>query len=185
MAGIGLGCKETAEPRPSRTTVLLSTAYRFGPCEAAWEPATPGATRTVVDFYFGNNAGAPTAQQVAAVEQAGGVVRYLFHVPIVRAEIDVDAVAGIVQGTAKASGASYAITVPDTSRRDVQLIVVLSRPVTDADIAAVESLGGTVTNRWSAALNGYAVAIADAQVPRLVALPGITSVERNGLACLD
>jgi hypothetical protein len=60
---------------------------------------------------------------------------------------------------------------------------MLSRDLTDADIAAVEALGGRIRSRWDE-LDGYAVDLDDAAVPKLRTLPGVSIVSKNGILCL-
>jgi hypothetical protein len=137
--------------------------------------------RTVVDFHFGSDGDGPTAEQVDAVRDAGGLVTHNFHVPIVRAEIDLDAIPALV-GWARPGKAYYAVTVPHPDDFRVELIVMLRRDLTDADIAAVEALGARVVWRYDA-LDGYTIEIDDAAVPQVRALPGVKDVSKNGLGC--
>jgi hypothetical protein len=59
----------------------------------------------------------------------------------------------------------------------------LAHAVTDADIAAVEGLGGRVIDRYTV-ISGYAVRIDDAAVPRLRALSGVEDVSADGVGCV-
>jgi hypothetical protein len=181
MLVLALGCAGT-EPRRYGPVVVLPQVYVFGGCLAKWSPATPPAERTVVDFHFGTAGNGPTDEQVAPVVAAGGVVVHRFNVPILRAEIDVDAVPTLVL-SGRDDDAYFAVTVPEPDRRKLLLLVMLSHDLTDADIAAVEALGGQVRSRWDY-VEGYAVEIEDAQVPRLRSLPGVKSVSANGVVCL-
>jgi hypothetical protein len=178
-----LACSNVAEPRHGGPVVLLPTTFFFGPCAISWTPSTPNAARTVVDFYYGVDGTGPTAEQIDAVQRAGGTNVYTFNVPKIRAEVDVSTVPSLV-GLGLSAAASYAMTVPDTMQRTDQLIVELTHPVTDADVAALEALGGRVGYRYTV-INGYSAEIDDAAVPQLRALSGVQLVEVNALACAD
>lgn len=178
LAGfVALACSSTAEPR-SGPAPLVSGEYIYGPCTATWLPATPPISRTVVDFVFAADGTGPTPEEIGAIEHAGGIVRYRFHVPVVRADIDVDAVPRVV-----GSSARFARTVPDTSARDVQLIVMLDHPLGESDINSVQALGGTVLRRYDA-IHGYLTQINDAAVPLIRALPGVTGASFNTIGCI-
>lgn len=180
---LALACTRSTEPTPAGPTELLSTIYRFGPCVQAWEPAVPPVGRTVVDFYYGSDGTGAGQAQIAAIERAGGVVTYAFHLPLVRAEVNVDIVPGLIQASPGGAGPRYAITVPQPASHEVSVIVTLDHPVTDADIAAVGALGGRVGFRYTV-INGYSLQIDDAAIPRLRALSGVTDVELNVADCL-
>jgi hypothetical protein len=176
LLAFGLACADGTAP-----VVVLPQQHQFGPCNPAWTPAAPPAQRTVVDFHFGNERDEPTAEQIRSVFAAGGVVLHGFHVPILRAQIDIDAVPSLVGW--RDGRAYYAVTVPDPANREVELLVFLSRDLTDADIAAVEALGGRIHSRWDE-LDGSAVEIDVAAVPRVRALPGVEIVSKNSILCL-
>lgn len=94
---MALACTRSTEPRPAPPTQVLSTTYRFGPCAEAWEPSVPPVGRTVVDLYYGAEGTGVGQTQIAAIQRAGGVVTYAFHLSLVRAEVDVDAVPALIQ----------------------------------------------------------------------------------------
>jgi hypothetical protein len=183
LGGTGVGCSNGTEPQsPSAMTVLLAEKYGYGPCAPVWNPKVPPTERTVVDFHFGSDGSTPSAAQVAAIEQAGAVVVHRFNVPILRAEIDVAAVPALI-GWPPRGVAYYAVTVPDLSRREVVLIVFVSHDLTDADITAVQAIGGRIRHRYET-LDGYSVEIDDDAVPLVRALPGVQVVSKNGIGCL-
>lgn len=180
---LAVACSVIADP-PSREVVLLDRTYSFGPCSREWSPGTPPAERTVVDVFFRGEEGSPpaTSAQVAIVRAAGGTNLYAFNLPIVRADLDVDAVRELVGPSASPLSASWVKTVVHPADRTVELIVGLSRDITDADIAAVEALGANVRSRWDF-IDAYFVEIDDTAVPQVRGLPGVRYVERNGILC--
>ena len=184
VAALALACTHSTEPRPAGPTVVLATTYRFGPCVQAWEPSAPPVGRTVVDFYYGSEGTGAGQAQIFAIQRAGGVVTYPFHLPLLRAEVDVDAIPRLMQQGSGGTGPYYAITVPEPSNHDVSVIVTLDHPVTDADIASAQALGGRVGFRYTV-INGYSLQIDDTAIPRLRALSGVKDVELNLTACLD
>lgn len=181
-AALALACTRSTEPRPAAPTEVLSATYRFGPCVLAWEPAVPPVSRTVVDFYYGADGTGAGQAQIAAIQRAGGVVTHAFHLPLLRAEVDVEAVPELIQARLSGPGPYYAITVADPASHDVSVIVMLDHPVTDADIATVDALGGRVGFRYTV-INGYSLQIDDAAIPRLRALSGVTDVELDLTGC--
>jgi predicted ATPase len=101
---------------------------------------------------------------------------------MVRAIIDPQRAATLV-GDSFTGIASYARTVTERTRFDVAVIVVLTRPVTDEDIASAEALGARIGFRYTV-INGYSATVADAAVPALRALPQVQAVEADGVVCL-
>jgi hypothetical protein len=180
VLGLAAGCADVTEPRAP--VELLPQRYTFGPCGGGWTPATPPVTRTVVDIRLVDDGRAtgPAPPQVAAVERAGGRILRRFNIGMVRAELDVQAVPSLF---GRDGVANYVETVTDLTRHDVMLIVFLSRDLTDAHIAAVESIGGRVESRLDA-LEGYIVEISDDAVPQVRALPDVQSVGANSYGCL-
>ena len=176
---ITAGCSDLFGPRAR--VELLTEEYTFGPCGGDWYPGVPPATRTVVDVRLAEDgrATAPSVGHVFAVRRAGGRIVHRFNVAMVRAEIDVAAVPRLFGPNGVAN---YVETVRDMSRRNVTLIVFLSRDLTDADVAAVESLGARVLSRLDA-LEGYIVEVPDEAIPAVRALPGVQSVGADSYLC--
>lgn len=156
--------------------ILPDETYLFA-CNA-WTPATPPTTRTLLDIRSMQNSSdaGPSDNLIRAIQRAGGRVVHRYNGPMVRAELNVAAVARL--------GVNFAQTVADTDAHDVHLIVQLTRPVTAADVQAVEALGGRVLSQWTI-IDGYAAVIDDSKVPALRALPGVASASFDGMFCLD
>ena len=95
---------------------------------------------------------------------------------MVRVELDVARVPEL-------AGMSSAVTVAEPGAHTVMLMIMLAHDLTAADLQAVQALGGQVTQRFDT-LSGYAVAIDDAQVPAVRALPGVVLVGFNASACV-
>ena len=178
------GCSELFGPD---AVELLLDKYFFGPCGGGWSPAVPPATRTVVDVRVtddGRSTG-PSPAHVAAVRRAGGRILHRYNVGMIRAELDVAAVPSLFEPGVLGdfAVANYVATVSDLSRRDITLIVFLSRDLTDDDVAAVEAVGARVLSRLDG-LEGYIVEIDDAAIPLVRALPGVQSVGADSYGCL-
>ena len=122
----------------------------------------------------------PAPAFVAAIQAAGGRITYRFHGPMVRAELDPQAVPRL----AAAQVLNAANTVADPDVHDVTLVVLLSHDLSAEDLAAAQALGGRITHEYHA-LEGYAVVIDDARVPDLRALPGVDLASFNAVFCLD
>jgi hypothetical protein len=78
---------------------------------------------------------------------------------------------------------AYVRTATNPGALKVSLIVSLEKPTTDADIAAAEHLGATITHRYTV-INGYAVEIDDAKVALLRALPGVVRATLVSVTCI-
>jgi hypothetical protein len=171
-----LGCTSpTATDAP--VELLVGQEYSFA-CRA-WTPSPPPVARTLFDLRLSqiDTASNPASNLVNAVAAAGGRIVYRFHGPMVRVELDVGRVPQI-------AGINSAVTVAEPGAHTVVLIVLLAHDLTSDDLEAVQALGGRVTNRFDA-LEGYTVAIDDAQVPAVRALPGVNLVGFNGSVCAD
>jgi hypothetical protein len=171
---------------PDTPVELLSEQYLFGPCGGGWSPTVPPVQRTVLDVRVNDDGRAtgPSPAHVRVVRSTGGRILHRFNVGMLRAEMDVEDVPRLFErGTGEYAVANYVATVSDLSRRDVTLIVLLSRDLTDADIEAVESLGARVQSRLDA-LEGYIIDIDDAAIPQVRALPGVQTVGANSYLCL-
>jgi hypothetical protein len=168
----------------SREAVVLDQTYMFGPCSREWSPDTPPAERTVVDVSFRGEEGSPpaTSAQVAIVRAVGGTNLYAFNLPMVRADLDVDAVRELVRPGSSPLTAVWAKTVVDPGRRDVSVFVGLTRELTDGDIAAAEALGARVTHRFDF-INAYVIEVDDSRLPVVRRLPDVRYVERNSFVC--
>ena len=166
---------------PDVPVELLGQQYGFA-C-GKWSAGPPPTNRTVFDLRLlrDGTTTAPDPGSVAAIEAAGGRIVYLFHGPLVRAELDVQKVPELATGPR--SVVSSAATVVAVDAHDVTLIVILNHDLTTADLDAARALGGRITHEY-AALGGYAVVIDDARVPELRALPGVDLADFDGVMCL-
>lgn len=172
------GVSGCASPTDAVAPVVTfpNAAYLFA-CNA-WTPASPPTTRTLLDIRSMQSSAdlEPSRDLVMAIERAGGRVVYRYHGPMVRAELDVAAVARL--------HVNFAQTVADADAHDVRLIVRLTHPVTTADVQAVQALGGQVLSQWTI-IDGYALVIDDARVPDVRALPGVASASFDGVFCAN
>src|SRR5713226_3710885 len=82
------------------TPQARDTAHLDFVCE--WQPRPPTAKRLVVDLslHAGDFNRTPSADDIRAVQAAGGRVVYQFHVALLRAELDTGAVRTLVDGPA-------------------------------------------------------------------------------------
>ena len=161
--------------------MVLDQRYVFA-C-GRWSPQEPPATRALVDLRTHGQTvdGRPTPEAIGAITAAGGRIAYVYNVPIVRAELDLHRAASLVD---LARGpASHATTVTAPAVFDVGIIVILSHPLTEADLDSVRALGGTITFEYQT-LPGYAARVSDRIVPAIRALAGVKSLDADGIACL-
>ena len=119
-------------------------------------------------------------------QQGGDVIHEYAAGRLVRVAIDVDRILPLFKRIRFSDGdfISYATTVIDPASFKIVMIVTLDHPVTAADLAAAQALGGTIRNVYTHALIGYSVQIEDAMVPRLRALPGVVKANLSGYGCL-
>lgn len=169
------GC--TSPTDAAAPVVILPDATYLFAC-SAWTPGPPPTTRTLLDIRSWQNSRdpEPSAELVKAIELAGGRAVHRYNGPMVRAELDVAAVARL--------HANFAQSVADPDSHDVHVIVMLTHPVSAADVQAVEALGGRVLTQWTI-VDGYAAVIDDSGVPALRALPGVASASFDGIYCLE
>lgn len=161
--------------------VVLDQQYMFA-C-GRWSPQEPPVTRALVDLRMHGQTvdGRPTPEAIGAITAAGGRIAYVYNVPIVRAELDLHRAASLVD--LGRGPASYATTVTAPAAFDVGIIVILSHPLTEADLESVRALGGTITFEYQT-LPGYAARVSDRIVPAIRALAGVKSLEADGVVCL-
>jgi hypothetical protein len=187
------GCNSSSPQAPDSTGLpgpdttgsgewTISEQYYRLACRQ-WVPnSPPDSARYAYDIWFVDTAadGGPTAQSVAEVQARGGEVLYRYHLRGLRVAIG----AGQLTAMAALYSINWAETVADTGVRDARVIVLLSRPFTDADRVFLGSLGGRLIYVYSAALNGYAASIPDASVPDLKAGSGVIFVESDLYGCV-
>lgn len=175
-----VACAQSSSPiAPS--PVALDREYVFA-C-GRWSPQEPPVTRAVVDLRMHGQTvnGRPTPEAIGAITAAGGRIVHVYNVPIVRAEMDLNRATSLVD---LARGpASHATTVTAPTVFDAGIIVILSHPLTEADLASVRALGGTITREYQT-LPGYAARVSDRIVPAIRALAGVKSLEADGIGCL-
>ncbi|MDQ6829081.1 MAG: hypothetical protein M3081_09480 [Gemmatimonadota bacterium] len=145
----------------------------------AWIGTAPVATRVTVDIVFGQKLAVftdrPTLADLELIHSHGGTVLYQFHLPAVRARMDLAEVATL----ASAGDVAAVLSVKDLRRYDLRVVTTLSRAVTAADSAAFVALGGKLTP--SAELAGV---LPDRSIPALRARAGVVAVvARAGVGC--
>jgi hypothetical protein len=161
--------------------VVLDKQYVFA-C-GRWSPQEPPATRALVDLRMHAQTpdGRPTSDAIRAITAAGGRIAHVYNLPIVRAEVDLHRVASLID---LARGPAHdATTVTAPASFDVGIIVTLSHPLTETDLDSLRALGGTITFQY-ATLPGYAAHVNDRIVPAIRALPGVKSLEADGIGCI-
>ena len=180
LAILAIGCSSPTDT-DAQLARIIEQHYRFA-C-GAWSPSRPLDGRALLDLRLWQEStdSAPAPALVRAIEAAGGRVVYRFHGPMVRAELDVAAVPGLAWPRGPLN---FAAAVVDPSSHPVTLIVMLDHDLADADLQAVEALGGRVTHEYHT-LEGYAVEIDDARVPEVRALPGLRPPGFSATGCLN
>ena len=148
-------------------------------CE--WEPRPPITKRVVVDLSLGasNYGRMPNAEDVRAVQAAGGRVLYQFRVALLRAELDTGAVRALVKGPAAIANAAF--TVPDTTKFDATVQIFYARAITDADKDTLRTLG--VVEVDQAPNPVLEASVPDSLILRIGGLPGVQFVRATGWGC--
>ena len=142
----------------------------------------PALARAIFDVY-GDARGRSTPRwdsTVRAIERAGGRVLHHFHINVVRAELDTSAARALVVGPNPL--AELADQVLDSSRKNLQVQVSFSRPVTGSDSAYISRLGalvkGTVPVRPMLIVDSP-----DSILPAVMRAPGVESVRASLVSC--
>ena len=148
-------------------------------CE--WEPRPPITKRVIVDLSLGasNYGRMPNAEDVRAVQAAGGRVLYQFRVALLRAELDTGAVRALVKGPAAIANAAF--TVPDTTKFDANVQIFYRRAITDTDKETLRALG--VLEIDQAPNPVLEASVPDSLIPLIAALPGVQYVRATGWGC--
>jgi hypothetical protein len=173
-------CGQPSSPSAPDPAVL-DQQYVFA-C-GRWSPQEPPVTRALVDLRMHGQTvdGRPTAEGIGAITAAGGRIEYVYNLPIVRAEVDLHRVTSLVH--LGRGPVAHLATVQKPDVFDVSIIVMLSHPLTEADLESVRELGGMITFEYRT-LPGYAARVSDRVVPAIRALAGVKSIEANSLVCL-
>ena len=165
-------------PSPDNAAEFAFTSPVSYVC-GGWHPARPDVQYGLFDVWWGSpRAETPTAELLKAVQSAGGVLVYEFHINQVRAIIAPDEVPGL--GAWNTTGFWSATGVVDPNQLSVDVIVVF---LGTADPSVVTALGGTVTHTYTH-VPAVAAMVPDDILPTLRAQPRVTYVEANGVGCL-
>jgi hypothetical protein len=104
--------------------------------DCSWFPHPPRAERVLVDLVLARDANDPRTRaapaELAAIRSAGGMVRHVFHLPVIRAEVDAGAVRAMIAGPGAV--ATFARTVLDPRLHEVEAQIRYDRPVREADV---------------------------------------------------
>jgi hypothetical protein len=148
-------------------------------CE--WQPRPPITKRVIVDLslHAGQSNRTPNADDIRAVEAAGGRVVYQFRVALLRAELDTGAVRALVNDSSGIADAAF--TVPDSSKFDASVQIFYKHPITDHDEEALRHLGVYDVARMPIPV--LQTAVPDSLIPRIAALPGVDFLRATAWGC--
>ena len=156
-----------------------------------WQPRAPQAQRIIVDLllYAGNSGRIPNADDIRAVEAAGGRVLYKFRVALLRVELDTGAVRALAAGPTAIANAAWA--VHDTSKVDADVQIFYKRAITEGDKADLRRLGVRL-GVWMWNIDSIGESpdhrvieslIPDSLIAPVAALPSVQFVRATGWAC--
>ncbi len=162
-----------------QTSQQRDTVHLDFVCE--WQPRPPITKRVIVDLslHAGQFNRTPNADDIRAVEAAGGRVLYQFRVALLRAELDTAAVRALVADSPGIADAAF--TVPDSSKFDASVQIFYKRPVTDHDEEALRHLGAYDVARMPIPV--LQTAVPDSLIPRIAALPGVDFIRATAWGC--
>ncbi len=166
-------------PKTAATRRPAASSYICG-----WHPHPPRESVIVADIFLSRFTPdtPPTRTELDSVRALGGEVRYVFHVPIVRARIERDRVPALVEsGLARMVG-----TVSDPQRRDIGARIFFTRPAQGSDADRVAQLGGSVEWRPDPINDRRPMMdalVPDSAVPYIRAIPGFERIG-VGSACV-
>jgi hypothetical protein len=146
-----------------------------------WESEPPATRRLIVDLALevGQLNRAPNANDIRAVQAAGGQVLYQFRVALLRADLDTGAIRDLIDGPHAIATAAY--TVPDTSKYYAYVQIFYKRPITDRDEDALGQLG--LSERLKMPIPVIQTVTPDSLIPRIAALPGVDFIRATSIAC--
>ena len=147
-----------------------------------WESGPPATRRVIVDLALeaGHLNRTPNADDIRAVQAAGGHVLYRFRVALMRADLDTGAIRDLIDGPHAIANAAY--TVPDTSKHYAHVQVFYKRPITSRDEDALGQLG--LSQRLKMPIPVILTVAPDSLIPRIAALPGVEFIRARSLACV-
>ncbi|HEX2610400.1 MAG TPA: hypothetical protein VHK68_05265 [Gemmatimonadales bacterium] len=148
-----------------------------------WVPGPPATRRLIVDLALdaGHFNRTPNADDIRAVQAAGGHVLYQFRVAVLRAELDTGAIRDLIDGPHAIANAAY--TVPDTSKYDAYAQIFYKRPITNRDEDALGQLG--LSDRLKMPSPVIETVTPDSLIPRIAALPGVDFIRARSIACVE
>jgi hypothetical protein len=146
-----------------------------------WVSGPPATRRLIVDLALeaGHLNRAPNADDLRAVQAAGGHVLYQFRVAVLRAELDTGAIRDLIDGPHAIANAAY--TVPDTSKYYAYVQIFYKRPITNRDEDALGQLG--LSERLKMPMPVIQTVTPDSLIPRIAALPGVDFIRATSIAC--
>lgn len=141
----------------------------------------PSSGRIVVDLRLRskNENRIPTDEDVRAVTAIGGTVLHRFNVAAIRVEIDATTLPRIV---GQKGIADYALNVPDPRVYDVPVQIFFTRPITEADRAALQRVGVSEIGQVPTRPILYATA-PDRALPEIQRIPGVEFARARALLC--
>lgn len=165
--------------RTGGTRLPIESSYICG-----WNPHPPREHVVLVDIFlsrFGPDT-PPVRAEIDSVRALGGEVRHLFHVPVIRAQIERDRVPVLVE-----SGlARTVLTVSDERRQDLYVRIFFTRPAQGSNADRVAQLGGHVEWRPDPINDGRPMMdalVPDSAIPYIKAIPGFERIG-VGSACV-
>jgi hypothetical protein len=142
-----------------------------------WNPAPPSKNRALLDVHFGRRTGddpldRPREDSLDLVRQLGGEVVFAFNLPMARVILDVDRVPDL--------GANFVDGVSDPSEAGAGVVFRIGTPLSAGDLAYLESLGARDIRETRLFVSAW---VPDRAIRELVAQPGVSYLEVNGIAC--
>ena len=148
-----------------------------------WESGPPATRRVMVDLALeaGHLNRTPNADDIRAVQAAGGHVLYQFRVALLRAELDTGAIRDLIEGPHAIANAAY--TVPDSSKYYAYVQIFYKRPITNRDEDALGQLG--LSQRLKMPIPVILTVTPDSLIPRIAALPAVEFIRARSIACVE
>lgn len=177
LATLSLSCDDPIHP----TDHDLRVGETMYLCRWVTRPPT---SETIVDLVFprpeysADLLGPPTSQEVNAVTAKGGIVVYRYNLPALRARIATDSIAALdEQGIT-----SRALTVPDSSRYDIRVLIQYASAPTDSSRAVIVTNGGRITGAMISRMQLFAE-VPDRAIPAIRTDPKVLWVGPEPAAC--
>lgn len=141
-----------------------------------WDAARPESTYVLSDVAVTSSV--PISEKIEMLRARGAYIRHVFNVPMIRVIISVDTLESLYP-----RDILHALGVPDPDCYLLEhLIVLYDRVIEEGDSTALQQFGVKIL-RESYTHTFFTVNAEDGVIPKILQLPGVTSVSLDYYLC--